>query len=195
MTARVPFDAEIVLAARRGDAEAWEALVHTWLPVVHGWCTRLGGPRVDPADAVQDIFIVLFTRLADLRDSRSFPSWIFGTTRRVLWHHRQKAWIRRWLPGSPKLGATRHGPEQVREASELKIRIQELLERLPASQRDVLVLCDVEGRTSVEVAALLDVPEGTVRSRLRLGRERFRTEAQNLDVTAELLTALAGGEA
>jgi RNA polymerase sigma-70 factor, ECF subfamily len=195
MTPRLPVDPDVVLAARRGDTEAWEALVHTWLPIVHGWCTRLGGPRVDPADAVQDVFVVLFTRLPELRDSNSFPAWVFGTTRRVLWQHRQKAWIRRWLPGPLPPTAVRHGPEQLRQATELKLRIQDLLERLPAPQRDVLVLCDVEGRTSVEVAALLELPEGTVRSRLRLARERFRIEAQNLDVTAELLTALAAGEA
>ena len=57
--------------------------------------------------------------------------------------------------------------------------VWEILDELPLAQREVLVLCDLEGRTREEVAELLGVSSGTIKGRLRLGREKFRRMARS----------------
>lgn len=184
-------DRALVIAAQEGDERAWRQLVERWLPTVHGWCSRLGGPKVEPHDAVQDVFELVWTRLHTLEDPQSFPKWICTITRRVLDRHRRLAWVRRWLPGPlPSRSHPGEPPDLQVARSEVAQRVQALLDRLPPAQREALVLCDVEGRSSREVALLLSIPEGTVRSRLRLGRVRFRNEAGGRRGVAQLVAAV-----
>ncbi len=180
----------ILMAAQRGDEVAWESLVDEWLPVVHGWCTRLGGPRVDPNDATQDVFVIAWTKLDTMRNPDAFPSWLFSVTRRVMASHRRRQWLSRWVPGMD-LDRVEGGasPERGAHHSEIAGHVQDILQKLPQAQREALVLCDVEGRSSFEVAQILGIPAGTVRSRLRLGRARFRKEAEACPATREYLEA------
>ncbi len=178
MLASLP-TASLVQAAQSGDRVARERLMTEALPVVIGWCNRLGGPKVDAEDAAHDALIVALTRIEGLREPDRFGSWLFGITRRVLARHRRKAWVRNWVPGAtPDAADETQDPEHDTELSELATQVQAILEQLPANQREVLVLCDVEERTDAAVAALLQLPTGTVKSRLRLARARFRKIAR-----------------
>lgn len=166
------------------------------VPDVLAWCRRLGGPKVDAEDAAQDVLLTAFTRLDSLRDPAAFHAWLYGITRRVLAAHRRRAWVRRWVPGLP-IEAVDRGPDPCASAelSELSCEVQTLLERLPAAQREVLVLRDVEGRSDSEVAELLGVPIGTVKSRSRLARQRFRRFAHNhADFVPRLTAAPSWGQ-
>ena len=147
----------------------------------------MGGPRVDPEDAAHDVFILVLTRLDRLIDPNRFEAWLFGITRRVLAAHRRKAWWRRWVPGALPDGAD-HAPSPADQAecSETSRRVQSALEQLPAKQREVLILCDLEERTIADVASILGVPVGTVKSRLRLGRDRLRRSLRRLGLQQEL---------
>ena len=174
-----PTDSELAAAFVAGRPGARDALLDRWLPQVLAWGARLGGPAVDAEDVAQDVFIVVINRLEDVRDLERFPAWLFGVTRKVVSQHRRRAWLRRWVPGaSTETASDALGPEGIAAREELGRRVQALLERLPAAQREALVLCDLEERTIVEAAQLLGVPAGTVKSRLRLGRERFRRLAR-----------------
>jgi len=185
MMKRPQNDPGMVQAALEGRPGAREALVDTWLPVVLGWCARLGGPRVDSEDAAHDVFIVVLNKLGSLQDCARFSAWLFGITRRVLARHRRQAWVRRWVPGL-QLDVADGGPGPAKryELSETSRRVQRALEQLPAAQREVLVLCDLEERTDNEAAQLLDIPLGTVKSRQRLGRRRFRILAERMELVA-----------
>jgi RNA polymerase sigma-70 factor (ECF subfamily) len=144
-------------------------------PSVLAWCRRLGGPKVDADDAAQDVLLTAWRRLDTLQDEGAFDAWLYGITRRVLAAHRRRAWVRRWTPGAtPEAIDPGRGPRAEAELSEIAAEVQRILEQLPADQREVLVLSDVEERSDSEVAALLDLPTGTVKSRLRLARGRFR---------------------
>jgi RNA polymerase sigma-70 factor (ECF subfamily) len=180
--------------ARRGDAAARERLVDRWLPTVLQWCARLGGPKVDAEDAAHDVMVIVLTRLDGVRETEHFSSWLFGVTRRVLASHRRVAWVRRWMPGiMPEAIDPTAGPAQRSELSETSRRVQSALEELPEAQREVLVLCDLEDRTDTEVAAMLQIPVGTARSRLRLARERFRRSARRHQLAPDLLEVASGG--
>jgi len=188
-------DIDNIAAAQRGERGAREVLMDAWLPVVLGWCVRLGGPSVDPEDAAHDVMIIVITRLDRLQNLESFRSWLFGITRRVLASHRRRAWVRRWVPGAEIVDAPDPGPapDDQHALSELSRGVQRAVDKLPALQREVLVLCDVEEYTDEEVAALLGIPVGTVKSRLRLARKKFRRAAQRMNLVAPALSAATGG--
>lgn len=188
-------DPDLVPAARVDQPGARERLVDACLPVVLRWCRRMGGPKVDPEDACHDVLIVVLTRLDRLQRDDRFESWLYGVTRRVLAAHRRKAWVRRWVPGAPP-DATDGRPDPCREAerSETVAQVHGLLDRMPARQREVLVLCEVEDRTDAEAALLLGVPVGTVKSRLRCARTRFRTMARRSDGLVALNQAPSWGQ-
>src|SRR5688500_1247992 len=87
------------LAKPDAPPDARTRLVETWLPVVLRWCATLGGPRVDPEDAAQEVLIVAMRRIDALYGDERAAAWLFGITRRVLAQHRRRAWARRWIPG------------------------------------------------------------------------------------------------
>lgn len=149
-------------------------VVEDWTVPVLRWCARLGGPRIDPEDAAQDVFERVLLRLHALRDPATLPAWLYAITRRVVTDHRRRAWLRRWLPGAvPELT----DPRSTDEGDTARV-VHAVLDGLPRDLREVLVLCDLEEQTAEEVGGLLALPVGTVRSRLRRARERFGANAQ-----------------
>lgn len=189
-------DPVLVNAARRGDPYAVDRLARVWLPIVLGWCARLGGPRVDPEDAASEVMIVMLNRLDSVRDPVRFDAWMFQVTRRVLAAQRRRAWIARWLPGATWDTAPDPGPDpaDVASWSETSSRVREALESMSAPQREVFVLCDVEEHTDEEAAAILQVPLGTVKSRLKVARDKFRRAAIRLRIAPDLAAVAETGE-
>jgi RNA polymerase sigma-70 factor, ECF subfamily len=171
--------AELLSAAQRGDGSALSDLVDDWLPVVLAWCKRLGGPGVDAQDAAQDVLVLVMNRVGQVYTPDHFRPWLFGVTRRVLAKHRRSVWVRRWWgePASEPADTESRSPERHAELSETSRQVQAALATLSVHHREVLVLCDLEHRTDEESAELLDLPVGTLKSRLRRARAAFRLAA------------------
>lgn len=158
---------------------ASDQLVATWLPVVLGWCARLGGPRVDPEDAAHDVLLILLDRIGELRDPSAVRAFVFGITRRTLAAHRRRAWLRRWAgPWAREPAATLPGPEASLAARRRAEAVAAALDLLSLEHRELIVLVEIEGRALAEAAELLDIPVGTVKSRLSRARTAFRAAAQ-----------------
>lgn len=171
----------LVARAIADEPGALDRLCDEWLPIVLAWTTRLGGPRIDPEDAAHDVFLVVFRRLSEVKKPESFAAWLYGITRRVISAHRRRAWIRRWMPGASFDSPSENpDPQRQAEMSGTAGRVQQALESLPAHHREVLVLCDLEERADSEVAEMLGVPKGTVKSRLRRAREALRALVPDL---------------
>ena len=173
-------------AAQRGDAGARELLFTTWLPVVLRWCAHLGGAGVDPEDAAHDVFLVVLRRLDRVYDEAHLPAWLFGVTRRMLAQHRRRAWVRRWVPGAvPDPPDPAAGPARLAAVSQTGRAVQALLDAMPPTEREVLVLCLVEERSDREVSEMLGIPHGTVKSRIRRARARFLEAAGSAFIDGE----------
>ena len=182
---RILPDPALTAAALLGGEAPLDDLARAWLPHVYAWCHRLGGPRIDAEDAAHETLIVMCRDLSRVHGPSAFPSWLFGICRKVVANHRRRAWFRRWLPGPlVERATTAWGPDRAAEAREAADVVWTALDTLRPEQREVLVLCELEERSATEVAELLGVPVGTVKSRLRLARAAFRKvlEPASVDV-------------
>ena len=103
--AMTPPTAAVLRAAADGDVDARARVIDAILPSVMGWCSRLGGQKVDAEDAAHDVCIVTLERLPTLRSPEAFSGWVFGITRRVLAKHRRRATWWSWMPLSDELPA------------------------------------------------------------------------------------------
>lgn len=182
-------------AARRGDRAAREAVVDNVLPEILQWCTRLGGPKVDAEDACHDVCLVLLGRFDKAPEVERLGAWLFGVTRKVLAQHRRRAWVRRWVGGEvPDAPDPRQDPERAADERHTVRRVQQALEALTPNDREILVLYDLEERSESEISELLDIPVGTVRSRARVARERFRKVARHHALVSQVVAIAEGGD-
>lgn len=163
-----------------GDRDALEALCTEWLPIVLQWCRRLGGPRVDAEQAANDVFVIVLRKVSTVDDPAAFPSWAFSVTRRVLAQHRRRVWGVRWDPEAT-IERTDPGvrPEEAATRAQTVHLVQEVIAEMPAELAEVLVLCEIEQRPDHEAAAVVGIPTGTVKSRLRRARRMFQAMAES----------------
>lgn len=157
------------------DAAAVERFYRLHARTVLRWVVRLGGPHLDAEATAHDVFVVAMRRISTFDTSRSVEAWLFGITRRVVANTRRKAWFRRVIGLDPWAPVPSPDPGADTELDRLRRRrlVQELLDRLSADHREVIVLSDLEGRTAPEVAAMLDLSVGTVYSRLHHARKNL----------------------
>jgi RNA polymerase sigma-70 factor (ECF subfamily) len=146
---------------------------------------RLGVREADVADITQDVFLVVHRKLAEFEGRSKMTTWLFAICMRVARDHRRSAVVRREVAVSDSALHERED-SKVDLGAELEQRrrrelLERILEELPEEQRIVFSLFELEGLPGHEIAELLDVPTGTVHSRLRLAREGFRRAASRFE--------------
>lgn len=127
------------------------------------------------ADAVQDVFVVVHTKLHTLVQPESTRSWLHGIVRRIASGYRRKRHnLIIDVPLEPLPEASTHlTPAEQAERNEKLLRLSTLLRAVEPSKRRVLVMCELEEFTCPEIAEVLDIPLSTVYSRLRRARAEF----------------------
>lgn len=171
MTALAVVPREAGLAAvASGEPGADERFYRQWAETVLRWVLRLGGPALDHEDVAQTVLLTALSRAGAWRGGNE-RAWVFGVTRGVVANARRRAWLRRVVgldtvaePVAADL------TDEAAVARQRRRLVQEALEALPAAQREVIVLADLEGHTAPEVAEMLQIPVGTVYSRQHAGR-------------------------
>ena len=144
---------------------------------------RLGVRESDVQDAAQDVFIVVHRRLSEFEGRSKISTWLFGICYRVASDRKKLAHVRRRADGDEPLLDT--PDERVDVAAEAERRqglamLEAILDELPMEQRAVFTLFELEGMTGEDIAETLEIPLGTVYSRLRLAREAFRRSVARL---------------
>lgn len=170
-------------ALRAGDRRASERFYRQHAPTVLGWAIRLGGPGVEPEDATQQVFATAFRRIGGFRGDASPSTWLFAITHKVLANHRRRARLRAFfgLERAPEPVCPAGGPGAAVERMQLRARVRAALDTLTLHQREVVVLMDLEERTTAEVAEMLGIPQGTVSSRVFSGRQQFARAMRALE--------------
>ena len=158
---------------------------------------RLGVAEDDAADAVQDVFLTIHGHLHQFEGRSSITTWIFTICRTVARQRRQQQQRSRELVSTGLVEDEidlRSDVGRTTEHRERLGRLQAILERLPPEQRNVFILFEVELLTGEEVAEALNVPLGTVYSRLELARKVFRQALSRDDAHERFALARAQGE-
>jgi RNA polymerase sigma-70 factor (ECF subfamily) len=134
---------------------------------------RLGVPTQAVDDAAQQVFLIAAERLDDIRE-RSERSFAFGTALRVAQTFRRRLSREPASAEGDRSASPLPGPDELSDQRRARELLNRLLEDMPLELRTVFILFELEGLTSPEIAELADLPLGTVASRLRRARERFR---------------------
>lgn len=145
---------------------------------------RLGVREADLMDLTQNVFVIVHRKLTSFEGRSDVTTWLFGICRRVARDYRRSAPIRREVPADARSLASLAEPEAPPEAldeARLSAAAEALLDRLPEKLRVVFVLFELEEMSGEEIALLLQIPVGTVRSRLRLAREAFQREVRSIE--------------
>lgn len=164
-------DLKIIRAAKRGNEEAFSTLVKNYTSFVYRTAYGVVRNQTDAEDVAQDSFVKAHQALRRLRDERTFPSWLATITVRTAIDYVS----RRERTQTITLDPERHATEQdVHSASDARLDVHQALDRLNPEQRTILVLREIQGFDYEELAQILDIPLGTVRSRLHHARAQLR---------------------
>ena len=146
---------------------------------------RWGVRRVDATDVAQKVFLTAHLRLPHYEGRSSVEGWLRGICRRVASDYRRSAVIRNEVPVDPswidlEIHLHDEAPEAPTRQPKAKAIIEIALKKLSEPQRVVFSLFELGQVSGPDIAALLHISPGTVRSRLRLARRRFRRELVRL---------------
>jgi len=173
-------DLDLAERHRHGDGEAFAEVYREYESTVYNLALRMAGNPFDAADLTQEAFLRVHRHLGKFRGRSSLKTWIF---RVALNHCRSRLGRRRLptqslepLPGelAPQIPDPRRGPEERALARDEGRRVAAALGRIPVQFREAVVLRDLQDLSYEEIAAVLGVRIGTVRSRIARGRQRLR---------------------
>jgi RNA polymerase sigma-70 factor (ECF subfamily) len=166
-------DQELVEKIQQGSLDALGVIYDRHRRLVYRTALAICNDPEAAADLLQDVFLRLY-RFANRIDlNRPLEPWLYRVTANLAytWVKRRHRWSRplediaEWLAGSRK-----HSPQQLVEIDEEARRVQQGVAGLPLPQRIVVVLYYINDLSLQEIAEILDIPEGTVKSRLHYGR-------------------------
>jgi RNA polymerase sigma-70 factor (ECF subfamily) len=165
-------DLQLIREARKGSREAFTLLVRNYKDFVYRTAYGIVQNHMDAEDIVQESFVKAFRSFRQLKDDFAFPSWISTITTRISFDFlkKRKSNIVPYESEAYSIQAKDTGTEQ----TALRLSITQALSRLSDEHRTIIVLREVQGFDYQEIADILGIPIGTVRSRLHAARMQMR---------------------
>jgi len=175
---------QIVRRCIAGDSGAWAEMVRTHQRRVYGLCYRFTGNATDAEDLTQDVFLKIYSNLGSFDATRgSLPVWIATMTRNLLVDNFRRTRNQRatsslddgWdqsddLKPADRLMASGPTPHDMAARQELSRMVQGALTKVSVELREAVILRDLQDLDYKEIAQVLSIPEGTVKSRISRGR-------------------------
>ncbi len=166
----------LVKKALSGNINAFEKLMRIYEGKIFALCLRYLKQDADARDAAQEAMIKIYTRLATFTGKSAFSTWVYSITKNTCLDI-----IRAQKPVSEmdSLPETRYegsefDPEKRLISQETKRLVMNIINSMPKDRRSVLVLRDIDGFSYEEIARILGITTGTVKSRLSRAREQFK---------------------
>ena len=174
-------EAILVRRARAGETAAFGELVSIYMQRCYYVALGMVGSPQDAEDLSQEAFVRAFRARDRLDPDRPFYPWLYQILRRLCFNFTRDTSARRrkleyaggWLVAEAKSRAAADDPERARATDALRERLEREIAELSPTQREVFVLKEFQGLKYREIAELLDVPIGTVMSRLYAARQRL----------------------
>ncbi|NQT16307.1 MAG: sigma-70 family RNA polymerase sigma factor [Planctomycetes bacterium] len=173
-------DELLVLRSQEGDVAAFDELVGRWQERLwrHAW--RLTGREDAAWDVLQEAWIGITQGIARLEDAAAFPGWAYQIVSNKC-RDRIRREVRRREAVVEYADQVRRSEDEVSGSEERSSDLKEALERLSGRDRAILSLRYEEGFDVAEIGRILDVPEGTAKSRLHYARKRLRKTMELTD--------------
>ena len=186
----------LVRQCMAGDQRAWHQMVAAQHKRVYAICYRFTGDATDAEDITQDVFLKVYRNLGSFDTAKgSLQTWITTLTRNLLVDNYRRTRLDRASDSLDQtLGLDDDGPtmaerladpapsqEQQYGRLELKATIQRALEKLSPELREAVILRDLEDMDYKEIALVLKIPEGTVKSRISRGRAELARLLQRIE--------------
>ena len=194
-------DALVLLVTKcmEGDQRAWHGLITGQHKRVYSICYRFTGDATEAEDITQDVFLKVFRNLSSFDQTKgSFQTWITTLTRNMLVDNYRRTKLDRASESldvsvsgeddgptlAERLADPRPNQEQRYAGLELKAKIQAALAKLSPELREAVILRDLEDMDYKEIALVLKIPEGTVKSRISRGRGELARLLQRIETQA-----------
>ena len=177
--------ASLVERCVSGDASAWEQIVQQYNRRIYNICYRFAGSADDAEDLTQEVFIRMYKTLGSYDIAKgAFVTWVTTITRNLLVDHFRRSKMERVTdsldaaPGGDEDALTLGeqlpdqgpAPETQVQRVETKHAVHQALQKLSPELREAVILRDLQDMDYRDIAAVLKVPEGTVKSRINRGR-------------------------
>lgn len=195
MTEALVNENDLVNKAKQGDRTAFDALVKHCARDIYNLCFRLCGNKAAAEDIAQDAFIAAYKNMAKFQQKSAFAGWVYRIAINT-WKNRVRYEKRRFFfkhdsldeametedgQVQKQLPDDKPAPDSGMEKSEKSGRIQKALLELGAEAKEMIVLRDMEELSYEEIAGVLRLPLGTVKSRIARAREALRVKLQDLN--------------
>ena len=173
-------DAECVRRLQRGETDAFETLIRRHQKTIFNLVYRMLGDYDEAAEISQEAFLSAFRAIGSFRGQSNFSTWLYrialnhATTRRKSLNTRQQRNVS--IETTEPVIDPHPGPAETMEKKELRERVQLALNSLEPDDAAVILLRDLQDVPYDEVARVLEIPVGTVKSRLYRARQALKTE-------------------
>lgn len=174
----------LVQQAKAGDQNAFAHLVTAYESKIYNLALRYLGNREDAMDASQEVFLRVYRFLPGFQEESGFSTWIYRIGVNVCKDMLAKRGRRNEQPlevpdeenesRTIEVADRRYEPEHIMEGVELRTVLADAISSLPEQQREMIVLRDIQGLTYDEIANVLSLESGTVKSRISRARENLR---------------------
>jgi len=176
-----PSDSVLIIRCQHGDREAFNLLVQRYERVVFNFAYRLAGGYDDANDVAQEAFVRAYSAIHTFRGDAAFSTWLFRITTNIYLDEKKRRKLRNYaslddlvsLEDSSvgrQIEDTSPTPADIVTANERSGIIAKAIQGLPDMQRAMVVLYHIEHKAYDEIADILDLPIGTVKSRLNRAR-------------------------
>jgi RNA polymerase sigma-70 factor, ECF subfamily len=176
-----PEETLFILRLQANEDAAYDELVRTYHVSIYQVAYRMLGDTADASDVVQEIFLKVFRHIGGFKSEASLKTWIFRIALSEILN-RLRWWKRRYRSSTVSIDEpapngnghyfadSKPTPEEVLQSKEQEDAVQHALRKLSSDHRSIVVLRDIEGFSYAEIAGVLGVSIGTVKSRLARAR-------------------------
>lgn len=167
--------ADFVTRVQNGEWEAYEQIVQRFQDMAVGYSYSILGDLAAAEDVAQEAFINAFYEITSLREPKAFPGWF----RKIVFKHIDRVRRTRWwavlsLPELEQVGDDGADPQQLAERNERRGKVKAAISALPQVHRKALVLYYISGYSQDEISSFLEIPTGTVKTRLHTARKLLK---------------------
>ena len=179
---------ELVQRLRRGDAGAYQLIVDQWHHRVFNFALRYSNDQHFASEVVQKTFIQVFEKIDQLKDPSKLKSWLYKIASNNCYNEgRIKARVHfSALDEQVPHRLDMETPAKKYENAELKSLVENMLQKIPSEQRQVIIMKEYEGLKFREIAEILGESENTIKSRMYYGLDAMRKILNNNNLSKDI---------